>query len=242
MVSQAREAERYDPARAALVGSRQRRAALLVGTAFVLLLVAVTTGATETLDRAAADWLRPDDVWGVPQARLAPVMHTFEPRRAYALLVVVTAVVSLLRRSWRPVAFAGLVAAASAGATGAVKVLTHRPDPHGDIATTGGSFPSGHVVALLVCLGCCALLCWSRTRWWHWVLVAGPPAAMAATVAYAAAHWVTDVLGGALLAVATLCWAAQLPLRRTPTKQTRASPYPTWGSPTAVRRQPSDLP
>jgi membrane-associated phospholipid phosphatase len=225
-----------------VVARRQRRAAALTGAAFLLVLLGVATGATQALDRAAADWLRPDDVWGVTQARLSPVMPTFEPRRAYALLVAVTVVVVLLRRSWRPAAFAVTVTAVSAGTTAVVKILTHRPDPHGDLATTGGSFPSGHVVALLVCLGCCALLCWSRTRWWHWVLVAGPPAAMGATVAYAAAHWVTDVLGGALLAVATLCWAAQLPLRRSLANGSHASTYPTWGSPTTVRRQPGDLP
>jgi membrane-associated phospholipid phosphatase len=36
---------------------------------------------------------------------------------------------------------------------------------------------------------------------------------MAAALLYAAAHWVTDVIAGALLGIATLCWAASLELR-----------------------------
>ena len=225
------------------MAGRKRRAALIAAGAFVVLLLAVTTGATQALDRAAADWFRPDDTWGPAQVRLGPVIDGLEPWRAYVLLALVTAVVCLRRQSWSPALFAGLVATVSMAATTAVKVLTHRPDPHGDIATTGGSFPSGHVVALLACLGCCALLCWNRTRWWHWVLVAVPPGLMASALLYAAAHWVTDVLGGVLLAVATLCWAASLPLRTATTRPPRrGAAYLTWGSATAVRREAGDLP
>lgn len=198
---------------AGVVARRQRRAASLAAVGFVLVLVAVASGATRGLDRAAADWFRPDDRWGSAQIRLGPIIDGLQPPRAYAFLAVVTAVICLRRRRWQPAAFAALVAGASMALTSVVKVLTHRVDPHGYLATTGGSFPSGHVVALVTALGCCALLCWRRTRWWQWVLVAVPPGFMAAALLYAAAHWVTDVLGGALLAVATICWAASWPLR-----------------------------
>jgi membrane-associated phospholipid phosphatase len=204
------------------VATRQRLAALVAAAVFVVVLLSVTTGVTQSLDRAAVDWFRPGDEWGLAQARLGWVIDGLEPRRAFALLGVVTVVVSVRRHSWRPAGFALLVVVVSVGATVAVKVVTHRPDPHGDIATTGGSFPSGHVVALIACLGCCALLCWQRTRWWHWALVAVPPAVMAAALLYGAAHWPTDVLAGAALAVATLCWAASWPLRTAVTQQRRA--------------------
>ncbi len=202
-----------DAGRRAIVGSRQRRAALVATAAFVAVLLGVTTGATQALDRAAVDWFRPDDEWGTTQQRLLPVIDGLEPARAYALLGLVTVVVCLRRHTWRPAVFAVLVSGTSMGVTSVVKVLTHRVDPHGDVASTGGSFPSGHMVALVACLGCCVLLCFRRARWWHWVLVSVPPAAMAAALLYTAAHWASDVLAGALLAVAALCWAASWPLR-----------------------------
>ena len=215
-------------ARHQVIAARQRRVALVAAAAFGVVLGAVATGATQRFDRAAADWFRPDNEWGTAQVRLGPVIDGLEPRRAYVVLALVTALVCLTRHSWRPAVFAGVVAGFSMAATVAIKVLTHRPDTQGDLATTGGSFPSGHVVALLTCLACCALMCWRRTRWWHWLLVAIPPGVMAAALLYAAAHWVTDVLGGALLAVATICWAASSSLRS-------GVLYPTWGSSRSVR-------
>ena len=104
-----------------------------------------------------------------------------------------------------------------------MKVVTHRVDPHGDVASTGGSFPSGHMVALIACLGCCVLLCFRRSRWWHWILVAIPPAVMAAALLYTAAHWASDVLAGALLAVAAISWAASWPLRAAVTQPRRVA-------------------
>lgn len=193
--------------------NRQRRAAVVAGAAYLTVLVAVMTGVTQAFDRAAADWFRPNDEWGPVQMRLGPIVDALEPRRAYAVLAVVTIAVCFRRWSWQPAAFAVVVAGASIGVTIPSKVLTHRPDLSGVVSSTGGSFPSGHVIALSVCLGCCALMLWRRTRWWHWVLVAIPPAFMSASILYGGAHWVTDVIGGALLAVATLCWAASLRVR-----------------------------
>ncbi|NYD43071.1 phosphatase PAP2 family protein [Nocardioides panaciterrulae] len=189
------------------------RAGLVAAGTFVVVLVAVKSGLTQSWDRRAADWFRPHDEWGATQVLLGPVIDGLEPRRSYVLLGLVAVVLCLRRRSWRPAWYAALVATASMGATIAVKVLTHRPDPTGDVPSTGGSFPSGHVVALSVCLAFVALMCWRRTRWWHWVIVSIPPAVMAAALLYSNAHWLTDVLGGALLAVALICWAASLPLR-----------------------------
>ena len=212
-----------DAGRRAIVGSRQRRAALVAAAAFVAVLLGVTTGATQALDRAAVDWLRPDDEWGTTQQRLLPVIDGLEPRRAY---------VAAGARDGRRLPAAPHVApcrvrrarrGTSMGATSVVKVLTHRVDPHGDVASTGGSFPSGHMVALVACLGCCVLLCFRRTRWWHWVLVSVPSAAMAAALLYTAAHWGSDVLAGALLAVAALCWAASWPLRMGVTEPRRVA-------------------
>jgi membrane-associated phospholipid phosphatase len=219
MVSVHREGGRHVTGRRAVVVRRQRRAALAAAAAFAVVLVSMASGVTQRLDRAATDWFRPDDTWGTAQIRLDPIIDGLQPPRAYAFLAFVTAIICLRRRSWRPAAFAALVAGTSLVLTSLVMVSTHRVDPHGYLATTGGSFPSGHVVALLASLGCCALLCWRRTRWWQWFLVAVPPAMMGTAVLYTAAHWVTDVVGGVLLAVATLCWAASWPLRTVVTER-----------------------
>ena len=79
----------------------------------------------------------------------------------------------------------------------------------------GGAYPSGHIVALLVCLGAIALALhaeapwWSRLAWWL-VAVTKKPSVMAAALLLTAAHWFTDVLGGVLIAVAVLAWASRL--------------------------------
>ncbi len=194
---------------------RPLQAAALAAAAFLALTVAVTTSAVQAWDRAAIDWFRPSDEWGPTQIRLVPIIDGLEPRRAYPFLVLVTLAACIHRRSWRPGAFTAVVAGCSMALTLVTKLLTHRPDPHQDIATTGGSFPSGHVLALVACLGCCALIWSSSTRWWHWVLVAVPSTMMSAALLYTAAHWVTDVLGGAVLGVGILCGAVCLRLRST---------------------------
>ena len=207
------EASPNDPGRRSIAAVRQRRAALVAAAAFAVVALGVTTGVTQALDLAALEWFRPDDEWDTTQQRFLPVIDALQPPRAFLLLGLVAALVCVRRRSWRPAVFAGLVAGTSIGATVVMKVLTHRVDPHGDVASTGGSFPSGHVAALIACLGCCVLLCFRRSRWWHWVLVAVPPAAMATALLYTAAHWATDVVGGALLAIAVILWAASWPMR-----------------------------
>ena len=206
----------------------QRRAGVVVAVGFVALLVGVVTGATQAWDQRVVDWFRPDESWGLLQVRLVDFIDGLEPRHSYPLLVLVTVLVALRRRSWRPALFAGTVATMSVATTLTIKMVTRRPDWHGDLTSSGGSFPSGHVVGLLVCLGTCLLLCWSRTRWWHWVLVAVPVGALALALTATAAHWLSDVLGGLLVAVALLCWAACSPLR--------AGAYPMWGSAAADRR------
>ena len=69
------------------------------------------------------------------------------------------------------------------------------------------------MVGVIVCLGCCALILWRTTRWWQWVPIAGVAIAMAAALLFTAAHWPSDVLGGALLGVAVLGFASVVPLR-----------------------------
>ena len=50
----------------ATTANRQRRPAVVAGAAYLVVLVAVTTGVTQAFDRAAAQWFRPNDEWARP--------------------------------------------------------------------------------------------------------------------------------------------------------------------------------
>ena len=80
-----------------------------------------------------------------------------------------------------------------------------RPDPHGLVVhSNGGSFPSGHTVAVMVCLGVGVLLTHPRAGRWVWLIPAAGGGIVGASMLLQAAHWSTDVLGGALLATGVL--------------------------------------
>jgi len=106
------------------------------------------------------------------------------------------------------------------------KFAVRSADPRGEMTATGGSYPSGHMVSVIVCLGCCALILWRTTRWWQWMLIAGVASAMAAALLFTAAHWPSDVLGGALLGVAVLGFASVPPLRSSVFTSPAGAPRP----------------
>ncbi|MEZ2390985.1 phosphatase PAP2 family protein [bacterium RCC_150] len=87
-----------------------------------------------------------------------------------------------------------------------LKWLIHRPRP-GDahVATETYSYPSGHVSATTAFLLAVAFL---LGRGWAWLLAIGGMVSMMASRVYLAAHWFTDVVGGACLAsgVVLMLW------------------------------------
>lgn len=181
---------------------------------YVLLTLLVVTGATQALDEAVLHRLRPGDAWNDPQVRWSPWMSRLRPSRTYLLLAVTSVVVSLWRRSWWP-SFLGLALAGVSGVVAlATKVAVHRPDPHGYVTETGGAYPSGHTVALVVCLSGCLLVCWPRVRWWLWAPVLAATALLTTALLVAGAHWLTDVVGGLLLAFAVVAGSSRTALRR----------------------------
>ena len=179
--------------------------AAAVGAAvFVLTTVLVWSDATERLDRQARDLFRPDDVWGPAQMRLGPLIDGFAPPRMLALLAVVTVAAVAVRRSTRPLLVALVLLLTTIVPAGAVKFAAARVDPHGAMSAVGGSYPSGHMVALIACAGGCLLVWETRVHWFLWVPIAALAIGMALALLYSAAHWLTDVVGGAALAVAAL--------------------------------------
>jgi membrane-associated phospholipid phosphatase len=133
---------------------------------------------------------------------------------AAALLAVFTSAWCVLRRSIRPAVFVGVVSRSAATLTVAAKIAVSRPDPHGLVANDGGSFPSGHMIGVIVCLGLAALLALPHAGRWIWFIPALGGGLMAVSLLLQAAHWSTDIAGGILLATGILTVASAQRWRR----------------------------
>lgn len=177
-------------------------------TGFVVLSVIVATGVLDSADRDLLDFFRPGDRWGHWQTHADHVVVRLQPLRVAIFLAVVTVVLCGVRRSWRPAAYALAVGGASSALVLGTKTLLHRTGP-ADTIIHGGSYPSGHTLSVIICLGTALLLLRpSTTRPWHWLLVGGPAGAMGLSLLLVGAHWFTDVIGGGLLGVLILSVAA----------------------------------
>lgn len=185
--------------------SRQTRLVVAAATAaaFVLLSALVALGLTQALDTRLRDAFRPGDGWGPMQVRVDLVVEGLRPAWALAGFGALVLVLALKRRSSGPLRYGALLLAVSGLPALAVKVGMARTDPHYELSSAG-SFPSGHTLVLLVCLGGALTLLRHRPAWWEWLPVAAVDAAMALSLLNQAAHWFTDVLAGVLLGVAAL--------------------------------------
>jgi membrane-associated phospholipid phosphatase len=172
--------------------------------AFTALAIPVHLGFLNTFDAIVRQWARPDDVWGVAQLRADIVVEGLRPPIVAVLLMAFTAVCCVKRRSLRPAAFVGVVSAMTVALTVMTKIVVGRPDPHGLVGSTGGSYPSGHMITLVVSLGLVVLVAWPRAGWWVWLVPVLGGGLMGVCLLLQAAHWFTDIVGGILLAVVVL--------------------------------------
>jgi membrane-associated phospholipid phosphatase len=188
--------------------------ALSFALVFVVVTVLVVTGVTQSLDWRAVHYLRPNDGWGDIQRRYSPWMSRLTPQRMFLLLAATSVAMSLWRRSWWPVAFGAALTGTTVVVTAAIKFAIERPDPHGYVTASGGSYPSGHVIAVVVCTAGCLLVTSPKVRWWLWTPVVAAAGLITVALMVAAAHWATDVVGGMLLALALVAGVSRRGLRR----------------------------
>ena len=173
--------------------------------AFAALAVCVHLGLMHTFDAAVRQWMRPDGAWGTTQERADLVVHALRPELVAGLLIALSAGYCVKRRSLRPLVFVGGVGLLTVALTLGTKAAMARPDPHGLVVhSNGGSFPSGHTVAVMVCLDVAVLLTHPRAGRWAWLIPAAGGGLVGASMLLQAAHWSTDVVGGALLATGVL--------------------------------------
>lgn len=117
------------------------------------------------------------------------------PIRALVTLLII------LRRRWLALAAWALTVLASELCIGLIKGSIDRPrPPESLIATSGASYPSGHAIASAVtAIGIVMALTTGRRRLWWMITAVSIAAAVALSRTYLSAHWLSDVIGGALI-------------------------------------------
>ena len=181
--------------------------------AFVVLTLLVTGHRVDDLDDRIRHDLNPTGEYGQTQRRALRITDWLRPTVLMALFAALALLASLVRRSLRPVVYAGSLALATALCEIGLKWVLPRIESEGGSTGTAGSFPSGHVLCAVIVPGGLLLMLAARTRWWQWVLVAALPAVMVVVVMVSVLHWASDVVGGLLLGVFLLSASALTPLR-----------------------------
>ncbi|MFK4085995.1 phosphatase PAP2 family protein [Kribbella sp. NPDC020789] len=208
----------------------EHRWAVVSLVVFVALAIFVTLEPTDAFDRAAREVFRPNDVWGPWQLVFGNVVDGAGPPVALAALAVAGGVASYRRRSWWPALYVAGLAVVTVLVTQGTKALFGRPDPHNDVGLFSGSYPSGHMIVLLSCLGGILFVWRQRPPLWAWWLVLVAELTMGFSLLLLSMHWFTDVVGGGLLAVPIVILAGS-PRLLGPVHRT-TSPADSVGSPT----------
>ncbi|WP_405057706.1 phosphatase PAP2 family protein [Kribbella sp. NBC_01505] len=175
---------------------------------FLALAVFVTVDPVDSFDVMAREVFRPDDVWGEWQLTFGWVVDGAGPPIAFTLLAVAGLIAAVQRRLFAPLFYVTGLAAVTVFVTQVTKAVLQRPDPHQDVGFFSGSYPSGHTTVLLCCLGG-ILFVWRRhPPLWAWWLVLVAELTMGFALLLLSMHWLTDVVGGFLLAVPVLALAS----------------------------------
>jgi len=201
------ERRRPLPADGGVVGVTKRRRTqwiipIGVAACYALLTLAVHLRWLDPLDIAVRSATHAGEVWGPRQIRAAHVVRALQPAHLAVPLLLITAVVSLLRRSLRALAVMAVVGGLAIFVTLGTKwVMAHSEGNQMPVAH--GSFPSGHTVSVIVAFGLAVLLLRPGTHW-GWLLPAFMGSFMGWAIVVAVVHPATDVIGAGLLGIAVL--------------------------------------
>jgi undecaprenyl-diphosphatase len=132
------------------------------------------------------------------------VVEGLRPIVVAGLLAAFTGAWCVKCRSLRPAAFVSAVCLATVALTVAVKIIMGRPDPHGLLGSDRGSFPSGHVIVVTVGVGFAVLTARQGAGQWVLIIAAVAGGLMGVCLLLQAAQWLTDLVGGSLLAVVVI--------------------------------------
>jgi undecaprenyl-diphosphatase len=175
---------------------------MLSGAAVIGALVALpaTHAWVQSIDDAAWEWAQ--DVRNPPSTTFAEALSLIGSVWVNWPLRVLIAVLLIARTRWLQLTAFVLALATSEVAIGVVKGLYDRPRPPGSlIETSQASFPSGHAIAATVTAFwlVIALVAPTRERWKWGAWAVAFAFVMALSRVYLAAHWLSDVVAGALL-------------------------------------------
>lgn len=194
---------------------RRSAAATVVAVSTALLSVAVVFGGMLLLDTARPVFQDMDNSWHDFSATLhTPLWDAVNPALNWAgyvgMLVFHVVLAFALIVGQRPIsaAFSATAGLAVLLVTQLAKWTIGRERPADNrVFTDTGSYPSGHVSATTAFLLVVALL---LGRWWVWMLSLAGIFSMMLSRTYLAAHWFTDVVGGACLSagLVLLLWLA----------------------------------
>ena len=197
------------PQRRGLVRTPACHLAVVAGCSFLVLTLLVRLNKTVQFDAAVRELFRPDNRWGPAQMRVEVVVEGLRPVVVGVAALALASAIGRRRRSIQPLLITLGVVALTVLLTAVTKASLARPDPVGLVQGLGGSYPSGHTAAIVACTGVIVMLTGPGARsLWLIPIVLG--SAMAIALLVQAVHWASDVLGGALLATATLAAACAL--------------------------------
>lgn len=186
--------------------------ALLAGLLFVILAALVATRTTDHLDSVVREWFWPHHEWGPTQARADHFANLFSPPRLALGALAVSALISLRRHSMAPLWLTLAVVFIGGAAEVSVKWLMPRVAVPTLSAHFAGSFPSGHIVAAVAFPGAIVLLLHTKAARVGWLAVGVFALGMGVALLVSAIHYLTDVIGGIMLAVTVLLAISALPL------------------------------
>jgi membrane-associated phospholipid phosphatase len=175
---------------------------LLLGAGLVFALVAipVTFAWVTTVDEAVGDV-----AVAVENRPATLVAEAFSIAGSVWInwpLRVIAAIVLVIKRRWVQLTAFTLAVVTSEVLIGVLKAAYERPRPPGSlIVTSNFSFPSGHAVAgAVTAVGLVIVLLPPGRARWHWEVNAVIISSlMAMSRVYLRAHWLSDVVAGALL-------------------------------------------